>query len=128
MQKLWEQSIQLPHLYAFDEAPAACSCGYRVPTEEEWRGLLANTKYFFDKENKEGVFRFTDGFELRLPAAGYRYGGGDSYNQGTLGYYWSSSPSGTYASNVYFDGSTASVSTSYRVNAFSVRCVPIEVK
>ena len=127
-QKLWEQSIQLDGLYTFDEAQAFCPPGYRVPTEEEQKWLLANTKFSFDNKKKEGVFRFADGFELRLPAAGYRNGGGDSYLQGAFGYYWSSSPSGTGVTYVHFYGSSAIVRTINRVNALSVRCVPIEIK
>lgn len=126
--KLWEQSIQLDGLHTFDDAPAACPPGYRVPTEKEWRGLIANTKYSFDEEKKEGVFTFSDGFELRLPAAGYCNYAGDSRNQGTFGYYWSSSPSGAYALYVGFHGCATDMCTSLRANAFSVRCVPIEIK
>lgn len=128
LHKLWKQSIQLDGLHTFDEAPAACPPGYRVPTGEEQEWLIDNTEYSFDKETREGVFTFPDGAELRLPAAGYRYGNGDSHYQGTCGSYWSSSPSGTLALYVYFDGSTADVDTYDRVYAFSVRCVPIEIK
>ena len=106
---LWERSIQLPGLYTFDEAPAACPEGYRLPTDEELIWLIENSGYYFDYEAKEGVFLLPDGFELRLPAAGYRGGGGDSSGQGTGGYYWSSSPSGSNAMYVYFNGGTANV-------------------
>ncbi len=123
----WKQSIQLEGLHTFDEAQKACPKGYRLPTKKEQVWLVKNSAYHFDYETKEGVFILPDGFELRLPAAGYRDGNGDSYNQGTYGHYWSSSPSGSNATGVYFDGGTANVSTSSRVNAFSVRCVPIEI-
>lgn len=124
---LWERSIQLPGLYTFDEAPAACPEGYRLPTDEELIWLVDNSGYHFDFKTKEGVFRLPDGFKLLLPAAGYRLGNGDSYYQGTFGYYWSSSPSGTNATYVRFNGGAAGVSTRRRVAAFSVRCVPIEI-
>lgn len=126
--KLWKQSIQLDGLHTFDEAQKVCPKGFRLPTEEEQMWLLNNSPYHFDYETKEGVFRLPDGFELRLPAAGYRLGDGDSYYQGTFGLYWSSSPSGADATNVYFNGGTAGVSTDRRINAFSVRCVPIEIE
>lgn len=122
---LWEQSIQLEDLYTFDEAPAACPEGYRLPTEEELIWLLNSSQYHFDFETREGVFRLPEGFELRLPAAGFRFGSGDSGGQGTDGLYWSSSPSGTDATYVGFYGGEAGVGTYDRVGAFSVRCVPI---
>ena len=125
--ELWKQSIQLDGLHTFDEAQKACPEGYRLPTREELQWLVDKSEYHFDRETKEGVFILPDGFELRLPAAGYRYGTGDSYGQGTYGHYWSSSPSGTVATNVYFNGGTANVYTDNRVNAFSVRCVLIDL-
>ncbi len=66
-QRLWKQSIQLPGLYTFDEAREACPEGYRLPTREEQEWLVDNSQYHFDFETKEGVFRLSDGFELRLP-------------------------------------------------------------
>ena len=123
---LWKRSIQLPGLYTFDEAPAACPEGYRPPTDEELIWLIENSEYYFDHETKEGAFRLPDGFELRLPAAGGRNGNGDSYLQGTLGHYWSSSPSGPDATYMYFGGVTAHVYAYDRVDAFSVRCVPLK--
>lgn len=125
---LWKHSIQLDGLYTIDEAQEACPAGYRLPTREEQEWLIKNSKYHFDFETKEGVFRLPDGFELRLPAAGIRNGNGDSGYQGALGYYWSSSPSGTPVTSVYFNGGAAAVNAYDRVYAFSVRCVPINVK
>lgn len=127
-QKLWKQSIQLDGLYNFYEAQEKCPKGYRVPTFTEWAWLIDNTEYSFDRETKEGVFRFADGFELRLPAAGYRDIDGSSYDQGTNGNYWSSSVSGTDGRNVNFSSGVVETYTDYQVFGFSLRCLPIEIK
>lgn len=128
--ELWKQSIQLPGLYTFDDASAACPLKYRVPTSTEWAWLIDNTEYVFDKERKEGVFHFLDGFELQLPAAGCRYLDERSYLQGVNGLYWSSSVSvsGTEGRNVCFGSGMVDVGTHPRALAFSVRCVPLSVK
>lgn len=128
LQKLWEQSIQLDGLYNFYEAQEKCPKGYRVPTFTEWAWLIDNTEYSFDRETKEGVFRFADGFELRLPAAGYRSVDGSSRDQGTYGHYWSSSVSGTYGRLVYFGSGVVKAYTDHQVFGFSLRCLPIEIK
>lgn len=128
MQKLWEQSIQLDGLYTFDEAQKECPKGYRVPTFAEWAWLIDNTEYSFDRETREGVFRFADGFELRLPAAGYRdCDSGYLDVQGTEGYFWSSSPSDTYAWCMRFDGVSVDTHADYQADAFSVRCLPMDL-
>lgn len=128
LQKLWEQSIQLDGLYNFYEAQEKCPKGYRVPTFTEWAWLIDNTEYSFDRETKEGVFTFSDGVELRLPAAGYRSVDGSSRDQGTYGHYWSSSVSGTYGRLVYFGSGVVETYTDHQVFGFSLRCLPIEIK
>ena len=59
------------------------------------------------------------------PAGGNRNNGdGSLNNQGGNGNYWSSSPSGTNASNLNFNGSTVNpANTNNRANGFSVRCL-----
>lgn len=62
---------------------------------------------------------------LKLPMPGYRnYSDGSMYNQGTFGFYWSSSPNSTLGYILGFD-STA-IDPAYngnRANGFSVRCL-----
>ena len=125
--EMWKQSIQLDGLYTFDEAPAACPPGYRVPTFTEWAWLIDNTEYSFEEEKKEGVFRFADGFELRLPAAGYRTIDGSLDTQGSTGYYWSSSMSGTGGRHVFFTSGTVDAYNDNRTHGFSVRCVLVKI-
>ena len=95
-----------------------CPAGWRVPTGSElgkWGSGTWNAPLL--------TITGQNGINLVLPAAGYRNGNGDSSIQGTSGYYWSSSPSGTGVTYVGFSGSSANVYTNNRVYAFSVRCV-----
>lgn len=124
---MWKQSIQLDGLYTFDEAQEKCPPGYRIPTFTEWAWLIDNTEYSFDEEKKGGVFRFADGFELRLPAAGYRTIDGSLDTQGSTGYYWSSSMSGTGGRHVFFGSGAVDAYNDNRTHGFSVRCVPIKI-
>jgi len=59
--------------------------GWRLPTEEEFKALC-NCPYEFKDE--QGVFDN----RLYLPAAGYRYRGGNVEDMGFSGSYWSSTP------------------------------------
>lgn len=125
-QRMWENSIQLEGLYTFDEAQKKCPKGYRVPTGEDQGWLLANTEFSFDEEKGEGVFRFADGFELRLPTSGFCADDGSPCYQNNVGFYWSSSVSGIYGRCVYFDSSTVCAGTSTKSITHSVRCIPVE--
>ena len=61
---------------------------------------------------------------LKLPSAGHRGRvTGLLYEQGTIGYYWSSSVSGTIAHLLHFFSTAAHANLSYRANGFAVRCL-----
>ncbi len=69
------------------------------------------------------VYFLTDGF---LPAVGYRnYSNGVLYEQGTIGYYWTSTQaSNTTAAHLNFGSGFSYVyPANNKANGFSVRCV-----
>ena len=81
--------------------------GKRMPTNDEWEKLIKA------------------GRTHNMPLSGYRNGGnGTYYSQGSYGYYWSSSPTGTYSYYAYFlPGSGNIAGNGSRADGFSVRCV-----
>jgi len=94
-----------------------------VPTDTEWN--IADA--FADPSNgNDGWDNNTETFDsaLKLPSAGYRTRViGVLINQGTHGYYWSSTVSGTNARYLYFTSSAAYTNFSSRVHGFTVRCL-----
>ncbi|MDD5760783.1 MAG: FISUMP domain-containing protein [Candidatus Pacebacteria bacterium] len=93
-----------------------CPSGWRLPTSNEWNTERAS----WSQQNYNGAYASA----LKLTAAGGRYGGdGLLYNDGSDGCYWSSTVDGTDASNLFFDGSNAHLSSEYRADGFSVRCL-----
>lgn len=67
-------------------------------------------------------YRF--GQALFIPAAGYRdTSNGSLNNRGSIGYYWSSSESGSSAPNLYFTSGVVGMTGNNRANGFSLRCV-----
>ena len=106
-----------------------CPTRYRVPTEAQWDGVIANN-------TKTSVGTFNDsatnygagkkfGDQLMLPAAGSRYyGTGALGGRGNDGNYWSSTEfGGNYAWYLYFSSSGAVTYNYYRTDGYSVRCV-----
>jgi uncharacterized protein (TIGR02145 family) len=106
-----------------------CPTGFRVPTQAQWAGVLANN-------TKTNVGTFNDsatnygagkkfGDQLMLPAAGYRwYSDGALFNRGDVGIYCSSTESGSvsaYYLNVL--SSSAYPGVDSRTVGGSVRCV-----
>lgn len=58
------------------------------------------------------------------PVAGNRNNSNGSLNNvGSIGNYWSSTVSGTNASNLNFNSSNSNINTNNRANGFSVRCL-----
>ncbi len=98
-----------------------CPTGFRLPTATEF-GTLINALGFTGCTSTcdDKLFAST----LKLPLAGARFTSGSWYYQGSYGFYWSSSPSGTYAANLYFySTNVAPAYTNNRAYGFSVRCL-----
>ena len=93
-----------------------CPSGWRVPTSTE----LDTERASWTQQNYNGAFVSP----LKLTAGGYRRYSNASLNyMGSDGFYWSSSVSGTLASNLTFYNSAAYTSSHYRAFGFSVRCL-----
>ena len=83
-----------------------CPLGYRIPTIDE---LLAESI-----DNRADAYS-----KLKLPSAGYRdWSSGSLYEQGSYGYVWSSSLSGSYSKGLGFISGVG-----LRAGGHSVRCV-----
>ena len=107
-----------------------CPEGWRVPTSAELEGLYAHsTKGTWDSTEKGRWFAGTAAVAenksnaVFFPAAGCRSYGGSAINRGILGYYWSSTPDGTYACILFFRSGAAGGGSNDRAFGFSVRCV-----
>ncbi len=116
-----------------------CPTGWKVPSLKQWQLLLkegtTNVSGANDLANGVNIANkwvwtgngYKVGGALYLPAAGIRSIDGSSpTNVGSIGYYWTSTVSGSHAWNMYF-GSTSVyagyMSSSNRSLGLSVRCV-----
>jgi uncharacterized protein (TIGR02145 family) len=94
-----------------------CPEGWRIPTQTEWATLVSD----------EEITNYTTAYSssLKLTVAGRRSNSdGSLLNQGSFGFYWSSSPDSIYAD--YLDFSSSGVSTTGRTNrsyGVSARCL-----
>ena len=104
-----------------------CPVGYHVPTEAQWAtanafngGAATNGGATVGWDNNTETYESA----LKLPSAGSRTRiDGLLGNQGTLGYYWSSTVSGTYARSLHFFSTAALITSRYRADGFTVRCL-----
>lgn len=93
-----------------------CATGYHVPSQNEWSALVTAGWWWTNGTAMQTA--------LKLPFAGYHHRfDGIMFNQSSYGYYWSSSPNGTYGYRLYFGSSDVTSSdVSVRAFGFSVRC------
>ena len=104
-----------------------CPAGYHVPTNTEWNtadafdgGAATNGGATVGWDNNTETYESA----LKLPSAGYRERiNGLLLIQGTHGYYWSSTVSGTNARRLRFYSTAAETLTINRAGGFSVRCL-----
>ena len=117
---------------AYKTANDPCPSGYRVPTKEQWDGMLENnTQYRVgtwsdDYPNYSSAIFFGD--DLMLPTAGLRsYNSGSLISRGDYGYYWASTEHSSNSDSAWgllFYSDFASAGNTGRRNCgFSVRCI-----
>ena len=117
-----------------------CPPGFRVPTEYEWLGVVANNPVrrvgtWTANNNPSPQGNFSSGIHfgdaLFLPAAGSRNNAyspgflsvGGQILRGSHGRYWSSTAVGTAASNLRFSNNSYGITIYARRLGFQVRCI-----
>lgn len=111
----------------YDAATANWGGAWRMPTRSEQYELLNNCTWEWTILNGVNGQKVTgpNGNSIFLPAAGHRYGT-SSYDVGSGGFYWSSTPHGDDVGNAYglrFNSDYYDWSWYYRYNGQSVRPV-----
>lgn len=110
--KKYEKETLIPH-------------GFRLPTLADWTAAFCECGQKEDGEDDPDKFEKT----LRLSKNGYRGAYDASENeQGSLGYFWSGTPSSETSAYVlrYYSGGVNPQSNHIKGSGFSIRCVAIE--
>lgn len=104
-----------------------CPCGYRLPTEKEWRAVLELGAEIKPTESGGFYLSIAEG-KLKLPCAGLRNAySGDIQYQGMRGYYWGEDAKSRGLSSC-MDFNKAEITTNVSIFGFrafgrSVRCI-----
>jgi hypothetical protein len=93
-----------------------CPSGYRLPTSTE----LDSERLSWSSNNSLGAFASP----LKLPIVGYRiFNDGSFVSVGTVGFYWSSTISGTNSRFLMFGPGNANIGEDDRASGTCVRCI-----
>ena len=121
---------RLYNWYAVNDSRGLCPSGFHVPSDVEWTVLedalggsgVAGTALKAASPAWDGTN--SSGFSA-LPGGSRHYASGNFLNQGNGGFWWSSSPNGTYAwyRNLYSGSSNVLLGNGDTRAGFSVRCV-----
>lgn len=110
-----------------DAATVILGKEYRTPTLDQIKELLDECEWNWTKQNGINGMEVTgpNGNSIFFPAAGYRFSSSGALNHvGSLGYYWSSSPSNSYYGHSLGFNSSFWVWVNYnRASGFPVRPV-----
>lgn len=117
---LWKSTNEKGFYYTYDEAVR--QFGDNLPSREHFEELKAFCTWEWN--GKGYVVTGDNGNSIILHAAGYRVCDGDVNGVGTIGQYWSSTPSALGgACRIGFDSSEVDVDYYARCHGFSVRLV-----
>jgi uncharacterized protein (TIGR02145 family) len=119
--------------YALDDPRGLCPTGWRVPSDDDWDELINN----LGGEEHAGLFlKHTEGWDdngngnnlsgfAALPG-GFKGYDGVSYAGGAMARFWSATEHSAYFAfgrDINADANSVSVSTGYKQDGFSVRCI-----
>jgi len=120
-------------LYTWDAAKAACPEGWHLPTREEWDALVkacggkeAAGKKLKAKSGWNEDGNGTDDFGFSALPGGYRDSGGDFYDAGNYGLWWTAtedSEGDAYSRNMFCNLDDVYEHDDDKSNGFSARCV-----
>ena len=88
-----------------DAASVALGSNWRMPTNDEWIELCENCKWTWAKENGVNGMKVTsnkNSNSIFLPVTSYYFGTFLDYDEGSSGYYWSSSVHEDYTDCAFF--------------------------
>ncbi|MCB0595034.1 MAG: hypothetical protein KDD28_13155, partial [Phaeodactylibacter sp.] len=118
---------QYGRLYTWEEAQLACPAGWRLPTDEEWSGLIQLYQQSKSADNL-AYGALIEGGKSGFAAAlgGYRYADGSFEYLGLRGYFWSAteySPANAWGYSFDINSGKVGRTNGVKSWSFSCRCV-----